>query len=217
MLMFSPRIFYQLQVGWIEPFVVLTLCATVFCAARGWRTAAAVMLGLLCASSSTRFFAAPAALLLVPRPWTTREIARWFIIATAAGLAVTLPFVLWDPHAFYRSMTVLYGGVFRADSISFLPPIARAVGMKPSLVFSVVAAVPPIALTLWRAPRSAGGFAASAALSLLCVFAFSAQAFGNYYLVVVSALCCALAVRDSLIPAPQSPYRSRPSASRPPA
>src|SRR6185503_18156422 len=76
-LMFSPRIFYQLQVGWIEPFVVLTLCATVFCAARGWRTAAAIMLGLFCASKQYAFFTAPAALLLIPRPWTGRELVRW--------------------------------------------------------------------------------------------------------------------------------------------
>jgi hypothetical protein len=200
MLMFSPRIFYQLQVGWIEPLVVLTLCATIFCAARGWRTVAAVMLGLLCASKQYAFFAAPAALLLIPRRWTTREIARWIIVAAATGCAVTLPFVLWDPHAFYRSMTVLYGGVFRADSISFLPPLARALGWNPSLMFSIVAAVPAITLTLWRAPRSARGFAPSSALILLCVFAFSAQAFGNYYLVVIAALCAALAAGETRAP-----------------
>jgi hypothetical protein len=198
MLLFSPRIFYQLQVGWIEPFVVLTLCATVFCAARGWPIATAAMLGLFCASKQYAFFAALAALLLlIPRPWTVREIARWALIAAAAACAVTLPFVLWDPPAFFRSMTVLYGGVFRNDSISFLPGIANATGLKPSLTFSAIAAIPPIALTLWRAPRSVCGFAASSALILLCVFAFSAQAFGNYYLVVIAALCAALAAQET--------------------
>jgi hypothetical protein len=195
-LMFAPRIFYQLQVGWTEPFVVLTLSAALFCATRGWPIAAAVLLGLFFASKQYAFFAAPAALLLLPRPWNVRGVAKWALIAAASACAVTLPFVLWGPRAFYRSMTVLYGGVFRADSISFLPPLARAMGWKPSLLFSVLAAIPPIAFTLWRAPRTASGFAASTALILLCVFAFSAQAFGNYYLGVVAALCCALAVYE---------------------
>ena len=40
------------------------------------------------------------------------------------------------------------------------------------------------------------GFAASAALILMCAFAFSPVAFGNYYFLAGAALCAAVAAND---------------------
>ena len=44
------------------------------------------------------------------------------------------------------------------------------------------------------APRTAAGFAGSVGLVMLVFFAFSKQAFANYYFFVIGALCCAAAV-----------------------
>ena len=85
----------------------------------------------------------------------------------------------------------------RFDSISFLPRLAQAVlHMQASLAFGVVATIPASLLVLGRAPRTASGFAASVALILMCLFAFSPVAFGNYYSLAGSALCAAIAVRE---------------------
>jgi hypothetical protein len=52
---------------------------------------------------------------------------------------------------------------------------------------------PTIAMALWRAPRTPAGFAAAVAVTFTVFFAFSKQAFGNYYFFVIGALACALA------------------------
>ena len=56
-----------------------------------------------------------------------------------------------------------------------------------------VAVVLTLGLSLWRAPRSAAGFAGSVGLVYLSLFAFSKQAFANYYFFVIGAFCCAVA------------------------
>jgi hypothetical protein len=216
MVMFAARIFYMLQVAWIEPFVALLLAATVFFAMRKRYTLAAVALGLFLVSKQYALFTIPVALLLIPRPWNWRTLARWAAIAFAAGAAVTFPFILWDVHAFFHSMTALYVGILRYDSISFLPPLARALDLKPSLSYPAIAAVPAIAFTLCKSPRTPAGFAVSTALILLAVFAFSAQSFGNYYFLVIAALCVGIAadVTDSptsgvRVVSPSSPGEGR--------
>jgi hypothetical protein len=99
---------------------------------------------------------------------------------------------LWSPLAFFHSMTALYTGMLRPDSISFLPIISRLLGTRLTLLCPVLAAVPPSILVLCRSPRCASGFAAAMALICLCVFVFSTQAFINYYFVAIAALCAAI-------------------------
>jgi hypothetical protein len=50
--------------------------------------------------------------------------------------------------------------------------------------------VPPAIIILCRAPRSPSGLAAAVALICLCMFAFSTQAFINYYFFAIAALLC---------------------------
>jgi 4-amino-4-deoxy-L-arabinose transferase-like glycosyltransferase len=47
-------------------------------------------------------------------------------------------------------------------------------------------------------PRSAGGFALAVAIVYFVFFAFNKQAFVQYYYFVIGALCCALAVWETL-------------------
>jgi hypothetical protein len=57
---------------------------------------------------------------------------------------------------------------------------------------SFAAVIAGLALSLWRAPCTPFGFAASAALVFLLFCAFSWHAFSNQYFVVIAALCTAL-------------------------
>ena len=52
------------------------------------------------------------------------------------------------------------------------------------------------ALALWRAPRTPAGFALVVGVAFLGFFAWGKQAFANYYLFVVGALCLAVAASD---------------------
>ena len=58
---------------------------------------------------------------------------------------------------------------------------------------AVIAALAVAVLCTARLQRSAHSFALGAAITFLTFFAFSKQAFANYYFFVIAALCCAIA------------------------
>jgi hypothetical protein len=194
LLLFTPGVFWMLENAWIEPLLVLMFSATVFFAARRCLNLAAATLGLFFVGKQYAPFAAPAAMLLMPRGWRLRQLVRWVLITMTAGAAVTLPFVIWNHASFFHSLTSIYVGILRFDSTSFLPLIAKATGRRPTLAFTVAATIVPALLVLWRAPRTTSGFAVGAALILLCAFAFSTQSFGNYYFLAAAMLYAAAAV-----------------------
>lgn len=193
-LLLQPRGMYMLERGWSDGFVVLCLAATVFCAVRLPR-AMPLMLGALLASKQYVPLAAGAMLLLVDSPRDWRAAARVLGGASLVAAALTLPFVLWDPAAFWRSAVALqWQQPYRWDSLSFVAwwmgrrEIPAALTAVP---FAALAAT--TALVLGRCRPSPYAFAAGIALILLAFFAFNKQAFGNYYYVVIGAMCCAVA------------------------
>jgi len=207
LLLFTPRAFFVLISGWTEPFLVLWLSAAVYCACRRPRLLP-IALGLLLATKQYMALAVlPASVLLVPRDlgaagWHAL-LPRWRdwikLLATAAVVAVIVsaPLALWDLRKFYFSVvTVQRYAPFRWDALSYLTWHAFGHG-EPSpgltVVLPGVMAAAAIALCLWRAPRTPAGFAASVGFIMLVFFAFSKQAFANYYFFVIGALCCAVA------------------------
>ena len=192
LLLFTPRGFFVLGRGWSEPFVVLMAAATVFCACRGFQWALPVALGLLFAVKQYMVFAAPLALLLVPRPWTVRKALALLVPAGLAAAVVSAPLALWDWHAFYHSAaTVQKVAPFREDALSYLVWMYHHDGTKRGVGIAFVTMLLGVALSLWRCPRDAGGFAAALAMTYLPFIAFNKQAFANYYYFVIGALCCA--------------------------
>jgi hypothetical protein len=192
--LFTPRSFMVLEQGWTEPYAVLLLAATVFVACRA-RRALPYVFGLLLAVKQTLLFAAPAAWLLLPRPLPSRrELVLSAGKAAGVATAVTLPFVLWNPGAFWFDVVMLqFYQPFRRDALSYLAWFARDGGAPLPTWVAFAAALVALGLALWRAPRSPSGFAAAVSLTYLCFFAFNKQAFVNYYYFVIGALCCAVA------------------------
>src|SRR6266850_2534675 len=170
--LFMPRGLFVLEQGWTEPYVVLLL------AAKQYMILAAPLVVLLHAG---------------PAPW--RKAGRTLLQAAAVAAVVTLPFVVAGPAAFVRDVIMFQlHQPFRGDSLSYLAEWAHLTGRVPPSSWPGLLAVPVVvALCLWRAPRGAAGFAAAVALTSLVLFAFSKQAFANYYYFVIGALCCALA------------------------
>jgi hypothetical protein len=201
--LFMPRVFFVLGRGWTEPFVVMLLAATIFCACRRSRWLP-VALGLFLATKQYLIFAVPLTYFLLPSSedapggirWRAWFDLLWKTILTAA--IVTLPFVLWDPHAFWKStMSVQELAPFRWDALSYLVwyGFRGHLVTQPStaLIWSTLAALVTLALSLWRSPRTPAGFAASLSLLSIAFFAFNKQAFCNYYFFVIGAMCCAIA------------------------
>ena len=194
MLLFTPRSLFVLEQGWSEPLVICWLGLVMLAATR--RRPLAVPLGLLLGVKQH------VALALLFAPWLQPDRTRadsWRLIAKAIAIAaaVTLPFVVWDPHGFWRSVVALqFREPFRLDSLSVVAALGQAGWAPPPIV---LLAVPMTALAAgvaiaWRfAPRTPSGFAVSLGFVLLLLFLFSKKAFCNYYYLVIAAFSASVA------------------------
>ena len=106
----------------------------------------------------------------------------------------TLPWALWDWHAFIWSVIKLqFFSPFRPDSMSFVAWLARAHGVRLPALVAFAAAFAAALLGIWRAPRTPAGFAAATGFAFMVFFALSKQAFSNYYFFVITCLCASVA------------------------
>jgi hypothetical protein len=194
LLLFTPRGFFVLGRGWTEPFVVLFVAATVFCACR-CRKLLPISLGLLLASKQYLVLAVPLTSLLLEGPFRWRAYLGLLLKAGGVAALVTLPLALWDWSAFWQALvTVQNVAPFREDALSYLVWIHHQTGIQLGVAPAFIAAGVAAALVLWRAERSPAGFASAVALVYLVFIALNKQAFANYYYFVLGALSCALAV-----------------------
>ncbi|OJH40956.1 hypothetical protein [Cystobacter ferrugineus] len=211
--LFTPRTFFVLEQGWTDTYVAFLLALTVWCACRAPRMLP-VALGLLFAIKHYMVLAAPLVVLLHPgaSPW--RATVRTLLKAAALAAIITLPFAVLDPVAFYQDLIGFQlRQPFRIESLSYLAWWNQRTGVRPPSLLGFVAVLPALGLGLWRAPRTPAGFALAVSLLFMAFFAFSKQAFCNYYYFIVAALCCALAAWN----APAQPLAARtPAPATPP-
>lgn len=207
LLLFTPRTFFVLGRGWSEPYVVVLLAATVFCAFRYPRLLP-IALGLFLASKQYLILTAPALVILALAQEDKRRGVDIVWQSLLVALLVTLPLALWDWKKFWFSnVTVQLEAPFRDDALSFLvwwkgrigpTMFGRPVAQVASVV-ALCSVIPAAALVLWRAPRTIAGFAAGLTLTVAPFFAFNKQAFANYYYFVIACLCAAVAAAETLI------------------
>ena len=190
--LFTPRTFMVLEQGWTEPYVVLLLAATVWCACRA-PALTPLALGLFFAIKQYAILVVPLTVLLAPGSW--RERGRTVLKALIVAAVVTLPLAVTAAEGFVRSVVALQlRQPFRADSLSYPAFWVRATGLAPPPAWlAFIALGLALAWGVRRAAPTAAGFAAATAVALLAFFALNKQAFINYYFLVVGALCCALA------------------------
>ncbi len=193
LLLLASRGFFVLEQAWTEPLLVLLLAATVFSACRFPR-ALPYVFGLLLAVKQYTVLMLP----LVPLLTTLRGRQLWGLLwrAGATALGVSLPLILINIPAFFRSVVTLqFHQPFRPDALSFLAWWVSRGNPQPPVWLAFAGVAVAIALVLWRAPRTPAGFAAGVALVYAVFFALNKQAFTNYYYFVVGALCVAVAAR----------------------
>ena len=194
LLISSPRRFLVLEQGWTEPLMVAFLAAAMVLAQRRSRWLPLGLAGLL----GIKQFAV---LLLPFTPSLVGEVrprrSIWLVAGALLLVAVTaLPFVLWDPHAFFRSTVVFQlAQPFRSESLNFAALWAWAhQGAVPSTTLPMLGVLALATLVaLIRCRPTPAGFAAAGALVILAVLAWSKQAHANYYDLVIGLLACAVA------------------------
>ena len=183
--------------SWTEPLLALNFSLVMFCACRAEksRLLLPLALGLFLATKQYAVLSLPAVILLVGKGNQRRELGRLILIAGLVAGGITLPFLLWNPHAFIRSVVLMQTiQPFRPDAISYLAWIYHGDGQYPPPIWIPFAAMlAATALVLWRCPRTPAGYAAGVTLIDLTFFAFNKQAFPNYYYFVIVTACWALA------------------------
>ena len=203
LLLFTPRVFFVLGRAWTEPFAVMLLAATIFCACRRSKWLP-IALGLFLATKQYLILALPLTFFLLPPGWKWRDWIVLLVKSILVAAAVTLPLALWNFPAFWKStVTVQQIAPFRWDSLSFIvwwgfhghgEQVKLAnYAVLPATLASLIA----LLIALRRSPRSPAGFAASLAFLSLAFFAFNKQAFCNYYFFVIGAICCAIAASST--------------------
>jgi hypothetical protein len=205
--LFTPRNLFVLEQSWTEPFVVLFLAATVWCAARHPRLAPWA-LGLFLGIKQYVVLALPLALLLARPPMTLAGFRAVVVRAVLVAAAVTLPLALLDVPGFVRAVVTLqFVQPFRPEALSYLGLLAGRVPagappppapFGPGVAFA--AALVVAALALWRVARTPAGFALGVSAVFLAFFVLNKQAFANYYFFVVGALCVTVAAADPRTP-----------------
>jgi hypothetical protein len=189
--------------AWTEPTIVALLACLVLALERQRYSLMAVLLGLLLVSKQYVVIAMPVIWLI--RQSLTRRV---IFISLGVATAVTLPFLLVGPTAFWKAIVEFQLiQPFRADSVSLLVYSVNTFGWPPPWTYGVLpllgGGLTAIALAL-RAPRTPAAFAAGVGLTLLVTILLSKQAFMNYYFVVSGAFLIA-AVAWPTHPEPTNP------------
>jgi hypothetical protein len=190
--LFTPRSLFVVAQAWTEPLLVLLLAFATWAAIRQLRVLP-IALGLLVGVKQHLVLVLPMAIGVLPWPKGRNGVIRGGTVALTVAVALTLPFVVWDPAGFWRSLILLQiQQPFRPDALSY-PAWLHLDDPIVSSVLGFLAIVPAATLAAWRAARTPAGFAATVAIVYLLFFAFNKQAFANYYYFVIGALACAVA------------------------
>jgi hypothetical protein len=196
--LFTPRMFFVIEQAWTEPFLLLFLAALLFQGQRARRESGSVLLsGALLATKQFAVLVVPLLGLLKPRHAVNQ--ARSLVLSLLVAAAITLPFVLWNPQAFWHGTVRAHWLIPPREASLSVPTWLREQGIgAPGFLPFVLAGVMGFWLLWhWRAaPAMARGalFAGGAATVWILFFAFAKQSFCNYYFLVLGAWCAAIAL-----------------------
>ncbi|MFT3784537.1 MAG: hypothetical protein QM770_00035 [Tepidisphaeraceae bacterium] len=178
MILFQPRVFLLIQTAWTESLLILMLVATVSAMLRR-STHSWVATGLMLAVKQYTVIWLP--LLWVWTGWKST------LKALAVAAIVTLPFLLWGPTSFVRSVAVWQLiQPFRPDALSYPALWFAKTNIQPPVILAFIAMAMGLGFGVWKSPRTLGGLLAAMTVTMLLFVAFNKQAFCNYYALIAA-------------------------------
>lgn len=211
--LFTPRVFYVLEKSWTEPLVVMFVLVVIWCAIYkpSW---VFIPLGLLLASKQYMLFLLPTFGFLFPINSNLRARIKASFLTIGVAFLVTAPLAFWNLNAFVWNVgLVQWNQPFRFDSLSYAALIAKAFGQNITAYLPFIALCAAILISYWYFKPSPKSFAISMAFGLVLFFAFSKQAFCNYYFLVIGILCSAIALSQRTVKLDQPIHISPPNIS----
>jgi hypothetical protein len=154
-----PRGLLGIEQSWVDPLLLLAVCAMVVAmlhGRRGW----AVVAFALC------LFCKQQAWILVPLAALWKEFGWKRTLASAGGaLVLMLPWAIASPHAFFSpSVAVAHEpAIATSNSLSLYVTLLHH-GWDPGIGFTALATLGAVALCGWCLPKNAFGFCVGAAI-----------------------------------------------------
>jgi hypothetical protein len=220
LLLFTPRVFFELEQAWTEPLLVFWLGIALWAWRERWLRLTMTAIALLVSVKQYLIVAVPLAWLmravmpatpmefpiLIPTtsrlpliarpPWTAGLRAP--LIVSLIVAATFVPVLVWDFEGFVRSaLLVQVNENLRSDALSLAVNYSRWAGREMSTLAYGAIVLAAIVLAAWRAPATPAGYAAALAVVLFTTFAFGKKAFCNYYFFVLATLCATIACSGS--------------------
>jgi hypothetical protein len=190
--LFLPRSLFVIEQSWTEPLVVVSMAGLALAVQSGrWPALMGGLLGLWLSSKQYTVLAIP--MILKLRRW--RAVA--WICAVAVGLALVLPFAIWDFHAMMEDVLYFFlRSEARGDALSLYGlAVALGVSSSPGWIGAVIAClwIGGVAWFTWKMPRNLPGMLFAAAGTWMFFFLLGKQAFMNYSYMVAFTLLLAVA------------------------
>jgi len=130
--------------------------------------------------------------------------------AIGVAAAITLPFFLWDPEAFWKSVVLAqFAQPFRTEALS-LPAwwvVQKGHPQFNVLPWMLAGTVAALVAVLAGRRRGPAAFVTGSVLVYGVFIALSKQSFCNYWWFVLGACCCGIAV--SAAHAAETPLEQR--------
>lgn len=176
----QPRSLFVIEQSWGEPLMAGAMAvAFYFFYYQPAGPLADVLFGLMLAIKQYLVFMGLPLFILYRRAW------KRYLITGLACLAILLPFILWNPAAFYQRTVSHYVQ---------LPIITNSLGLTaywaehglliPRWVSPIAAAIVAAGLSLLLQRFGLVGYFQTASLTLLTLFLLGQQAFANYYYLI---------------------------------
>lgn len=188
LLLWHPRGLFVIEQSWVDPLIAGLLGITLML--RMHRSAvSAGMYGLMVSLKQYLVFFIPIFFLL------EKSRKKWLTAGLIAIFGI-LPFLLWDPVAFWNhGLLFQLTDKFRPDALTVPAFLWQFTGWEPGrgLSLAVGAIAVFVALPLTRRMSQPGGFLCAAAFIHYALFLLGSQGFANYYWLVCALLIFALA------------------------
>lgn len=181
----SPAGLFLMEVAWTEPFLALAFVAGMAALVAG--RAGGLAWGAVA-------FLKQYGILTLPAVWASGRVrARTLLLGVTAAALVTLPFILWDPHAFWLGTVGFHiYSPFRSDCVSFPAMFDIFCGYQLPPALGFVAAAGTIAVLVLRQANRLACVPLGAAATLLAFFLFNKAAHINYYWLADAVLAVAV-------------------------
>jgi hypothetical protein len=196
----SPAGFLVLDTSWTEPFLALAFVAGMAALTAGRKS------GGLAWGAVT--FLKQYGILMLPAAWASRRLSPGpLLLGLAVAALITLPFVIWDPPAFWLGLVGFHlYSPFRPESVSLPAAVYAVSGYQLPSALGFMAAGGTIVLLLFRQAPGLASVPLGVAATLIAFFLFNKAAHANYYWLACAVLAVAvvLAFGESRPPSPKS-------------